>query len=49
MYKRISLRIVKELAKDLEAIAKKRGLSVNSLISEIAWDFVEIWKNKYKD
>lgn len=49
MYKRMSLRIVMDLAQDLEVIAKKRGLSVNSLISEMAWDFVENWKNKYKN
>ncbi len=47
MYKRMSIRIVEDLAKDLNEIAKKRGLSVNSLISEMAWAFVEDWKNKY--
>lgn len=46
MYKRMSIRIVTDLAQDLEIIAKKRGLSVNSLISEMAWNFVENWKNK---
>ena len=43
----MSIRIVEDLAKDLNEIAKKRGLSVNSLISEMAWAFVEDWKNKY--
>lgn len=47
MYKRISLRIVAELSEDLKNIAKKRGLSINSLISEMAWDFVEDWKLKH--
>lgn len=47
MYKRISIRLVDDLSKDLSTIAKKRGLSVNSLISEMAWDFVESWKEKY--
>lgn len=49
MYKRISIRIVDVLAEDLNAIAKKRGLSVNALISEMAWSFVEDWKIKYED
>lgn len=44
MYKRISIRLVKTLADDLKRIAKIRGLSVNSLISEMAWDFVNSWK-----
>lgn len=44
MFKRISIRLVNDLASDLYAIAKKRGLSVNALISEMAWDFVESWK-----
>jgi len=44
MYKRISIRLVCTLSEELKAIAKNRGLSVNSLISEMAWDFVEAWK-----
>lgn len=48
VYKRMSIRLVDTLSKELSAIAKKRGLSVNSLISEMAWDFIEQWKNKYK-
>ena len=43
MHKRLSIRMVDELAKDIRAIAKKRGLSMNSLISEIAWEFVDEW------
>lgn len=49
MHKRISLRIVDDLAKKLSAIAQSRGLSINSLISEMAWNFVEDWNNKNKD
>lgn len=49
MYKRISIRIVNTLSEDLSVIAKKRGLSINSLISEMAWDFVEVWKEKHKE
>lgn len=44
MYKRISIRLIAALADDLKNIAKSRGLSVNSLISEMAWDFVDAWK-----
>ena len=44
MCKRISIRLVHSLSEELKAIAKERGLSVNSLISEMAWDFVEEWK-----
>lgn len=47
MYKRISIRLVSSLADDLTAISKSRGLSVNSLVSEMAWEFVEVWKEKY--
>ena len=48
MYKRMSIRLVSTLSEELNLIAKKRGLSVNSLIVEMAWDFVEQWKDKYK-
>ena len=48
MYKRISIRIVAALSDDLRDIARKRGLSVNALISEMAWDFVEAWKSRYQ-
>lgn len=47
MYKRMSIRVVTDLSNDLTAIARKRGLSVNSLISEMAWDFVEDWKMRH--
>ena len=46
MYKRMSIRLVPALSEKLNSIAKKRGLSVNSLITEMAWDFVEDWKEK---
>lgn len=48
MYKRISIRMVSDLSMELNVIAKKRGLSINALISEMAWDFVERWKSKYE-
>lgn len=48
MYKRISLRLVTDLLEKLRVISKKRGLSVNALISEMAWDFVEEWFDKQK-
>jgi len=49
MYKRMSIRIVSSLAESLREMAKKRGLSVNSLITEMAWDFVDEWKQREKD
>ena len=48
MYKRLTIRIVTDLSDDLNSIAKKRGFSINSLISEMAWAFVEDWKKKYE-
>lgn len=48
MNKRISIRLVASLADELYEIAKAKGLSVNSLISEMVWDFVEAWKEKYR-
>ena len=45
-YKRVSIRFVDDLARELKAIAKKRGLSVNALISEITWAFVDEWKKR---
>ena len=49
MYKRISIRLIAVLADDLKTIAKSRGLSVNSLISEMAWDFVDAWKEARRE
>lgn len=49
MYKRISIRLVSELSSDLKAIAQKRGLSINALVSEMAWDFVEEWKKRHQE
>lgn len=49
MHKRMTIRIVEELAKTLQILAKKRGLSVNALISEMAWDFVEEWNAKQQN
>ena len=46
MHKRMTIRIVDELSIHLNEIAQKRGLSINSLISEMAWNFVENWKSK---
>lgn len=44
MYKRISLRAVSELSRKLEEIARQRGLSVNALVTGMAWELVEEWK-----
>ncbi len=45
---RISLRVVDNLAGLLFQIAQKRGVSVNALITEIAWDFCENWLTNKK-
>ena len=49
MHKRLSIRLVNELAASLDVIARKRGLSVNSLISEMAWDFVDSWNLSWEN
>nr|DAF27466.1 MAG TPA: hypothetical protein [Caudoviricetes sp.]DAM81755.1 MAG TPA: hypothetical protein [Caudoviricetes sp.] len=43
MNKRISIRLVYKLYEKLKFIAKDKGLSLNSLIIEVAWDFVNKW------
>lgn len=44
MAKRMTIRLVDELAFAVSSIAKKRGISSNALISEMAWSFVEKWE-----
>ena len=44
--KRMSIRLVPELAESIQKISKKRGISVNALITEMAWSFVESIKKK---
>ena len=46
MHKRMTIRLVDELAESLQESAKKRGLSVNALITEMAWDFVDSWQSQ---
>lgn len=48
MYKRLSLQIVSHLLEKLKAIAIERKMSINALISEMAWDFVEKWNEKFR-
>lgn len=48
MHKRIALRLVNELSEKIISIAKSRGISINALITEIAWEFVENWEEKNK-
>lgn len=49
MYKRMAIRLVSDLFEELKKISIKRGLSLNALISEMAWDFVEDWKKSYEE
>ncbi len=44
--KRMSIRLVPELAESIQKISKKRGISVNALITEMAWSFVESMKKE---
>lgn len=45
--KRLTLRLVTEVASKLESIAKEKGLSVNALVTTMAWEFIESYqKNK---
>jgi|GEM_PF-3426926 hypothetical protein len=46
MYKRLSIRLVPALSERIKIIANERGLSVNALISEMAWNFVEAWEKQ---
>lgn len=48
MYKRLSLQIVSHLLDKLKAIAIKKEISINALICQMAWDFVEQWKEKFR-
>ncbi len=42
--KRITIRLVDELAKEVFYIAKSKNISVNELIKEIAWDSINFWE-----
>lgn len=44
--KRISIRLVPNLSSEVKRIAKAKGISVNALIAEMAWKFVEEWGKK---
>lgn len=46
MAKRMTIRMVNSLAEQIQSIAEKRGISINALITEMAWDFVEQWNCK---
>lgn len=44
MAKRMTIRLVDELASIVSKISRKRGISINALITEMAWEFVEHWE-----
>lgn len=47
--KRMTIRLVTTLAEKLSKISKQRGVSINALITEMAWQFVsEYQRNKQK-
>lgn len=41
--KRMTIRFVDALANQLFNTAKERGISVNALVTEMAWKFVDDW------
>lgn len=43
---RLSLRIVEELNTKMKEIAKDKGLSLNALIVQMCWQFVEEWESR---
>lgn len=45
--KRYSIRFPEELAFQLEKTSTKRGLSLNALVTELCWQFVEEFEKKY--
>lgn len=45
--KRYSIRFPEELAFQLEKTSMKRGLSINALVTELCWKFVEDFEKKY--
>lgn len=44
--KRMTIRFVPQLAEKIKERAEERGISVNALITEIAWKSVEMWQAK---
>lgn len=46
--KRYSIRFPEELAFQLEKTSTKRGLSINALVTELCWQFVEDFNKKYE-
>ncbi|EGP4752373.1 hypothetical protein PSS96_002459 [Enterococcus faecium] len=45
--KRYSIRFPEKLAFLLEKTSVQRGLSVNALVTELCWQFVEDFERKY--
>ncbi len=49
MIKRLSIRLVPKLNEQLKSIALERGSSMNGLISQILWEFIDEYsKSKEK-
>jgi len=41
--KRMTIRFVDVLANRLSDTAKERGISINALVTEMAWQFIDDW------
>ena len=48
MIKRLSIRLVPKLNEQLKSIALERGSSMNGLISQILWEFIDEY-SKYTE
>lgn len=46
MYKRLTIRLVDDLATALKTAAHKRGVSMNMLVSSMVWDFITDFNEK---
>lgn len=46
--KRYTIRFPKKLSEYLDKVSKNRGISVNSLVTELCWRFVEDFEKSYK-
>lgn len=46
---RLTIRLVSNLSKLLKKIAEEKGLSVNALITQMCWQFVEEWEKNKKN
>lgn len=49
LYKRLSIRLSPKLNENLKKLALERGSSMNGIISQILWEFIEKYYTESKD